>query len=434
MGSQDQERPLTRISRWGLPELRGNGRLVGAAIVDSTGSGLLFAFQVIYFATTTSLSLTQVGAALTLAQLLTLPAPTLWGPVVDRFGPGAVAATGNCLAAAGFAGFLVADSFWPIVTTVLIVQFGVAAYWTSHGALVAVAAREDERTRWFALMHALRNGGVGLGGALAAGALAWGGGEALRWLVIGNAASYLLAAALLATWRPPRHGIEAAQTAAGNPTRPAGYATVLRDRMFMRLVAVNVCFVLATMVLNVLLALYILEVLEGSSWMAAVLLTVNTVLVTTTQTRASRWVERRRATRVMAAAAALNVVAFIGFVLLDGVPHSLILPGLLAAVAVYTAAEVLQSPAMGALSVSLAPAELLGRYQGVFQMSWVTGGAIAPLLFTTLLDHGAAWPWLLLVTLSLLSILALMRLDGDLDTRQATQKSLTLRNLERRRA
>lgn len=414
---------MTRLSRWGVPELRGNGRLVAAAVIDSTGSGLVLALQLIYFVTTTSLPLMHVGAALTLAELITLPAPAIWGRLVDRFGSRAISVTGNLVSALGFAGFLLADSFWLIVLVVFVVQVGVGAYWTAQRTLVAEAVPEGDWTRWFGLMHALRNAGIGLGAALAAGALAWEGVDTLRWLVIGNIASYLLAVALLATWRPPEHRRPERQSARNAPgdgdpaTRPGGYHAVLRDRTFTRLVLVNIAFVLAAMVITVLLAVYILEIGGGAPWMAAVALTVNTVLVVVTQTRVSRWVESRRPTRVMAMAATLNALAFIVFGLVAEVPSSLIFPGLIAAVAVYTLAEVLHSPAMDTLTVSLAPANLRGRYQGVFEMSWVFGGAIAPLLFTTLLAGGLAWPWLVLVILSLAAALALVRLEREVQER-----------------
>jgi len=201
--SATSDRIRAGMSRWGLPEVRGNGKLLTAAAIDSTGSGLFFAFHVIYFMETTSLSLLQVGAALTLAQLLALPAPTLIGPLVDRFGPRLVAVVGNLICATGFVGFLLADQFWQVALASLVVQVGVNCYWTSSGALIALAAAESERTRWFGLIQALRNAGVALGGALAALAVGVGGVGWLQWLVIANAASYVVAASLTRAWRPP---------------------------------------------------------------------------------------------------------------------------------------------------------------------------------------------------------------------------------------
>ncbi|GAA3028903.1 MFS transporter [Actinokineospora globicatena] len=405
------ERPR---SRWGLPEVRGHTRFLTAGAIDSLGSGLLFAFQVVYFARTTSMSLLEVGLALTVAQLLAIPAPTLFGPLVDRFGPRAVAAAGNLVAGAGFAAYLVAEDFWHVAVLGLIVQVGVSAYWTSYGALVALASTEDNRTRWFGLMQALRNAGVGLGGAIAAAVVGIGGVNWMHWLLVANAVSYLFAAWLLVSWNPAGADpvVEKASEPAEDedsepePEKAGGYRVVLRDRAFMRLVAVNFVFVLSAMVLSVLLAIYIIETLEGIVWLAGVLLTVNTVLVATTQTVISGWVEKHRSSRMIALAAVLNAGAFGLFAAAGLVPAWAMIPTLGLAILVYTLAEIIQSPAVSTLSIELAPPALRGRYLAVFQMlSWNVGGALAPALFTTLLSWGRIWPWVVLIALSLLSTL-----------------------------
>jgi MFS family permease len=395
------------LSRWGLPDVRGRGWLLTAAVIDSAGSGLLYAFQIVYFATTTRLSLTEIGVALTIAQLLVLPIPALIGPLADRFGARALTVAGNIICGVGFVGYLVVKSPWQIVLVAGIVQFGVAIYWTAYSPLVTQVVAESERTRWFGLLHAGRNVGVGLGGGIAAFALAATGTASLRWLVVGNVMSYGVAAVLVArarnrgSARNPADAAQATQATATQATRPGGYADVLRDRAFMLLVAVNVIFVFAALVLNVLLAIYIVDALHGAAWIAGALLTLNTVLVGALQTVVTRWSESRRATRAITVAALLNALAFASFALLDVVPGWLVLPGLVLSLVVYTAAELVGSPAMSTLSVSLACAALRGRYQAVFQTSWTVGGALAPALFTTLLASGPIWPWVPLVALSL---------------------------------
>ncbi|ONI87988.1 hypothetical protein ALI22I_19765 [Saccharothrix sp. ALI-22-I] len=401
----DDEKP---VSRWGLPKVRGHARFLAAGGIDSLGSGLLFAFQVVYFARTTSMSLVEVGLALTVAQLLAIPAPTLFGPLVDRFGPRAVAASGNLVAGAGFVAYLFADEFWHVALMGLVVQVGVSAYWTSYGSLVALASTADQRTRWFGLMQAMRNAGVGLGGALAALVVGVGGVEWMNWLLIANAVSYVLAAWLLISWHPaPVVDEDEEHASSSDEEERAGYVAVLRDGAFMRLVAVNFVFVLSAMVLSVLLAIYIVETIEGMVWLAGVLLTVNTVLVAVMQPAVAGWVERRPAPRVIAAAAVLNAVGFAVFGFVGILPGWLVIPGMVVAILIYTLAELVQSPAVSALSVSLSPPARRGRHLAVFQLSWNVGGAVAPVVFTTLLSYGSGWPWVLLTVLSLLSVFVL---------------------------
>lgn len=77
-------------------------------------------------------------------------------------------------------------------------------------------------------------------------------------------------------------------------------------------------------------------------------------------------------------------------------PHWLIIPGLFAAIVVATSAEVLNGPTMRDLVSAVAPDTLQGRYFVIHRLSWSVGGT-APFLLTSLLAHGAAWPWVFLL-------------------------------------
>ncbi|MFD8081776.1 MFS transporter [Kitasatospora sp. NPDC059722] len=391
--------------RLGLPATAGRARLIGAHVIDSLGTGLILAFTLVYFAGTTGLSVAAVGAAVSTARLLALPTAVAVGPLLDRYGARAVATAGNALSALAYGGFLLAHQAWQIVLVCLLAQAGHAAYWTSSTGLVVLAADEGQRPRWFALVQTLRNAGLGLGGALGAVLVADGG--ALRLLVGLNAASYALAAALLATWRPAGAALPPeARTAA-----PGGYGAVLRDRRYLLLIAVNLTFVLASMVLSVLLAAYLTAVLHRDAWTAGALLVLNGVQVVLTQNAVARRLERFRPTRVVAAGALLNALAFGLFALVAAAPGWAVLAGLLAAMAVYNLAETVATPFREDLSVSLADPERRGRYLALYQLSWNVGQAVAPALLTLLLARAAALPWLFLLALSAAAVPALLRLE-----------------------
>ncbi|MGW4893603.1 MFS transporter [Kitasatospora sp. NPDC004240] len=410
--------------RLGLPDVTGRIRLVGAHLIDSLGTGLILAFTVVYFTRTTTLAVAAVGAAITAARLLALPTAIVVGPLIDRYGARTVATCGNLLSALAYGGFLLAGRAWQIVLVCLLAQVGHVAYWTSSTGLVVLAAAEGERPRWFALVQTLRNTGLGLGGALGSVLVAGGGTGALRLLVVLNAASYALAAGLLASWRPsPAAAAERPGTGTGTgsgtgeegpadgaPER-GGYRTVLRDRRYLLLVTVNLANVFGSMIISMLLAVYLTEGLHREAWVAGSLLVLNGVQVVLTQNVVAGRLERFRPTRVIAAASLLNAFAFGLFALLATAPGWTVLAGLYVAMSLYNLAETMATPFAEDLSVSLADPALRGRYLAVYQLSWNLGQAVAPGLLTLLLGGGAARPWAFLALLSLAAVPGLLKLE-----------------------
>ncbi|MDH6135823.1 MFS family permease [Kitasatospora sp. MAA4] len=390
----------------GLPDLTGNGRFLSANIIDSLGNGLVLAFTLVYFTRTTTLPLVEIGAALTLGQLLSLPAPALVGPLLDRIGPRAIVAVGNLVSAVGFLGFLFSDTLWLIVVFQVVVQIGSNLYWTSSRSLVVLAAANSgERQRWFAMIGALRNIGAGFGAAVAALMVQFAGADGLRAVLLANTGTFLLAAWLIQSWRPAGEAPKAS-TGAGAEAAPAGgYLDVLKDTAYLRLVGANLGLVFAGMVLPVLLAVYATEALHAPAWIVGVLVVLNTALVAGTQTLVNRWGERFRPNRLLALAGVVNAVSFTVFGALGSLPSWAMEVGLVLAVLVYTLGEMLSGPPSNELSVAMAQDHIQGRYQAAFQLSWTLGGALSPVLLTALLARGPLWPWIFLGAFSLLSVL-----------------------------
>ncbi|MBY8886016.1 MFS transporter [Streptomyces sp. PTM05] len=400
-------------SRLGLPELAGHGRLVGANLIDSLGTGLVLAFTVVYFARTTSVPLAQIGTALSLGRLLSLPVPALVGPLLDRYGPRRVAVAANLVCAVGFLGFPAARSLWSIVLTQLVVQAGTTAYWTSSRSLVALAASApQERPRWFALVSALRNTGMGLGALVSSATVDVAGATGLRAVVVANALTFVAAAVLIAAWSPGSTLTGPMDKGIDVESSGFGYKAVLRDRVYLRLVAANLAYVLGAMMPSVLLAVYVTASVRSPAWLVGVLLALNTAVVATAQTSTYRLLERHRLSRIAAAGLAADAVAFVLFALVPSGGGVLAGACLVSATLVFTAAEVVGSPSLNELSVRLSAPHLHGRYQAVYQMSWAVGGALAPALLTGLLALGPLWPWIALALGSAGAAAVALTLDG----------------------
>ncbi|MFJ1759084.1 MFS transporter [Amycolatopsis sp. NPDC088138] len=377
----------------GLPRTRGRLPLVAAQGVDALGTGLFLPFAVVYFHVAKNLPLTAVGGALSAAALLALPAGPLAGPLVDRLGARRVVVVANLLRVLTFAGYVFAGSLWQLVVLAALTFWGEGLFWPASGALVAQVADEGQRARWYAMDRALRNVGIGVGGLVGGVLVAWGGTGGYTGIVLLNAATFLVAAALVASWRGP------ASTPAPPPRETAargGYRAVLADRAFRRVLVTVFVFALCDLALTVLLSAYVIDTLRLPSWQPGILFALNTVLVVAGQTVVASRLEGHRKSRVLQVAA---VVWALSFLLFAVVPLAVPVPAIVVlavATAVFTAAELLQAPTSSALTVALAPPHLRGRYFGLEELLWGAARVVAPVTFTALLAGGAQLPWLVL--------------------------------------
>lgn len=430
--------------RLGLPDTTGRGRLMAAAVIDSLGSGLFLPFAVLYFLATTRLSLGSVGLGLSAASVLVLPLVPVLGLAVDAFGAVAAIVASNIMQMAGFAAYLWTSSLWELILFALLVAAGRRLFWTANGALVRAAASPGDEQRWFGLLRALRNGGFGLGGALAAVMLGAGHEWAYHALAAGNAASFLAAALLIRSWaaqprdsgqprdpaQPRNTGTRPRRPArprrAARPGRPgrgataaAGYRAVLADRPFLLLTAVNFLVVLCSLVVDFLLAVYVTQVLHRPAWLAGALFAVNAIVVTGAQTLVTKRAERRRGTGVLRLAAAAWAASFLAMWFASTAPAPAVVPALAAGMICYTAAEMLAMPTINNLVLVLAPARMQGRYFAVQGLTWVGPQVLAPAGFAWLLGRGAQWPWIALLAAcaAITGMLAVLRriLPGGAD-------------------
>jgi MFS family permease len=411
-------REVTR-SRLGLPELGGRYQLAGALFTDSLGDGLFVPFAVVYFLHTTGLPLSLVGLGLSAASLLALPAAPVGGILIDRFGPAAVVIGGNLASAVAFAGYLLVGGLWELIFFAFLAAAGNRLFWTGNLALVGEAFEGAERARWFAFQRAARNAGYGLGGMLAAAALGSGSGIGYRALAMANAVSFLTAATLVFRWsrrggsaagwhrRPaapdaapaaPDAATTAPDAAPAASEERGGYRAPLTDRPFLLLTGMNVLFVLCMMVLDVLLALYLVRVLHQPVWLSGFGFAANTVAVAVCQTAVWGLFASRRPVRVLQLSAAVWGSSFLLMWLLAALPASFAVPGVFIAIAVYTIAELIQGPVFNGLVVATAPEHLRGRYMAVYQLSWALAQAAAPGLFGWLFTTNHALPWITLAS------------------------------------
>lgn len=393
-------------------------RFVAAIVADTVGSGLFMPLTLLYFVAMTDLSLVQIGSAVSLSALLTMPGAFVIGSLVDRFGPRRMMLAGNLVQAVGMIAYLWADSLLAVALWTALLNVGRQSFWGSFGNVVTAISAPGERELWFGFLQAVRNLGYSIGGVLAGIALQIGTDLAYQTVVVVNAVTFVVAFALLLD--VPDHR---AVTPEDAPVE--GWAVVLRDRAYLRLVLGQLGFVAGMMVLNFALPVYVAETIDLPGWVVGAIFTLNTVMVGLGQGLVVRRMTGQLRHRMMGLAQVGFVVSYVMFVAAGWLPVWLAVALMLLGAAVYTLGELVGGPVLSATAAEAAPEHLRGRYLGLFQLSWGIGGAITPVAFTWLLDRGPTTIWWALTLVAIISATYLQRLPRTLPVagRRVTNRS-----------
>ena len=157
------------LERLGFPDVGPHRRFVSALVIDAIGGGVWMPLSFLYFLHETSLTLVQVGLAMTMANLLVIPVVPVIGSLVDRIGAKPVMQVGNAGAAVAFALYPFAHSLAAVTALVFAASATRFAFWGALGPMITQITRRGEREIWFGFLQAMRNAGYGIGGVLAAG-------------------------------------------------------------------------------------------------------------------------------------------------------------------------------------------------------------------------------------------------------------------------
>lgn len=384
------------LTRLGFPSVGEHRRFVAAIVADTVGSGLFMPITLLYFLAMTDLSLVQIGSALSLSALLTMPGAFVIGSLVDRFGPRRMMLVGNLVQAAGMAAYLWADSLLAVALWTTLLNLGRQSFWGSFGNVVTAISAPGERELWFGFLQAVRNLGYSVGGVLAGIALQIGTDLAYQSVVVVNAVTFVLAFVLLLD--VPDHRV-----ARDDDAPVEGWGVVLRDRAYLRLALGQLGFVAGMMVLNFALPVYVAETIDLPGWVVGAIFTLNTAMVGLGQGIVVRRMAGRVRARMMGLAQLVFVASYAMFVAAGWLPVWLAVGVMLVGAAVYTGGELTGGPVFSATAAEAAPDHLRGRYLGLFQLSRGVGGAVTPVAYTWLLAHGQTTVWWVLALVALLS-------------------------------
>ncbi|HZB86192.1 MAG TPA: MFS transporter [Gaiellaceae bacterium] len=363
--------------------------LSGGGLANAIGNGIAYPFIAIYLHEVRAFSLATTGLVLAVVGGAGLVAGPLIGIVVDRIGGRATLAGALVLMAAGFGSFPLIREPWHAVLATAVAGVGNAGFWPSQSALLAGLAPQARRHGAFALQRVTRNLGIGLGGLVGGLIATTADPTSFTVLFLVDAASFLVFVAVLPLVPEPEISRDGEAVGAG------GYVEVLRHRVFLGIVGLNVVFVAAGYAQFELLPVFAKTEAGVSELGIGVIFFINTVVIVLAQLPLAKALEGRRRMKALAAMTVLWASAWLvvlaGGAWLDAVAAVTVFA--LAAI-VFGLGECFQGPVQGALVADLAPAHLRGRYMAVSTNSWDLGFLIGPAVGGFVLGVAplALWP------------------------------------------
>jgi hypothetical protein len=377
---------ITHFLRRNFSALRGPARTLGGLhLIDSMGNGLFVSGSAVYFVVVAGMPASQVGLGLSLAGLSGFVSSVLVGLAADRMGARRLLGLLLVALAGAYALYPAVGSRWAFFTVVSLVgalEFGCGP---AFGALIMDLVPEENRVPARAALRSLFNVGFSMGALLAAGFIAVGG-TALQLLPLGNALTFLAAGALVL--RLP------ASSTRCNPGN-SGRFRALRDVPFLSVIGSSSLLALHSAVLLVGIPLWIVKNSGLPHNLVPMVLAVNTVLVVSLQVTAARGAETLDGAVTAARKAGLLSVtacAVLAVAALTGVWWTGIIT--LAAVLLFTLAELWQSASGFGLGFGLAPDSARGEYLGAFNLHVVVQATVGPAVVSFLVVGHESYGWL----------------------------------------
>ncbi|MGW7759009.1 MFS transporter [Streptomyces violaceusniger] len=405
-----------------IPGGRDGRRMLTVTFVDRIGSGLWGATATLYFTYAAGLGTAEIGVLLAVSGSVGIAGPPLGGLLADRVPLRPLLIIVQLVRAVASLALLTTTDLGLLLAITSVGSLGDRAA-SVLTKLYATRVAGPERVRYQAISRTAMNVGWAVGGLAAAAALTGGTVTVYRWLLIGDALSFLASALFtLGCAEPPSAARIAAKStsapgepaasapgepAPGEPTpdetapsesapsdpAPAPGKTTApnpwRDRRYLTYTAGEAVLFLDDSVFKVGLPLWAVTATSAPHQLVPLLLVLNNVLVVLFQVPFARFGATPHTARTslwpLAGAFLLGGAALAASTV--GAPWLAAVTLVLAATA-FTVAEMLHATISWELSVVLAPPTAQGAYLGVHGLAQAVQRSAGPLAVTAAIAAG----------------------------------------------
>jgi len=344
--------------------------LAAGTFIYLIGVEMCYPFETIYMRDVLGVSVTAIGLIVGITMLATLPLQVVGGALCDRYGRRPVLAVGIAGSMTLYVGLGLTHQLWLVVALIAFeAAFGWAQFITASNAMIADLTPLSRRAEAFSISRVALNAGITIGPLAAAPLIALDPTFRLPFLAAG-AVCFLCLVFVLTLFRetrPPATKRLSMAAAFG------GYGLVLRDRRMVAfcLVALLPLFGFGQIWVTMPIMLGDLHGVSAQQW--ALLMVVYGVAMATLQYPVIRLCGKYDHMWLMSLSA---ILIGVGVGAAAFVPY----PVTYACMLLICLGIVLLIPISTTVVSNLSPADLRGRYMGMWTLVYMGGYALGPLL------------------------------------------------------
>jgi MFS family permease len=363
--------------------------LEGAVLVNSVGTGMVLPFVMIYLHNVRGIGLATAGLVVATFAAVSFVITPVAGWIVDARGPRTTLAASLVIMALGYAMFPLIRDAWQAFALMAVAGIGNGGFWPSQSSLLAGLTTRETRSTAYAVQRAVFNLGIGVG-ALIGGLVATSSEpRTFTVLFLLDASTFIAYAATLAAVPAPRATEATPEAASG------GYRDVLRDRVLLGVVGLNVVYVTAGFAqLEATFPVFARNEVGVGERVIGLIFLVNVLVILVVQLPVVRLLEGRSRMAALAAMAVLWAASWTT-VLAAGLWFEAAAAAVLLVVAgvIFAFGECVLGPAQSALVADLAPEGLRGRYIALLTNSYAVGFIAGPALGGAVLAASPSALW-----------------------------------------
>lgn len=337
-------------------------------LISSTGSSLIWPFQLIYISKILGASITASASLIAISSAIGLLVSLLGGAIADKIGRKPLMLTAQAVHGLAYLLMSAAHSYPGFLLPMALMGVANPFYATGSDAMMADLLPAEKRTSGYSILRMINNAGIaigpGVGGYLVTRSYG---------LAFSSAAAGMLAYSLLLLF------FARETLSRDNRPRPSeslfsGFDQILRDRAFLAFVAVTALGMIAPLMMWTLLALYTNQNYGLPENLYSWLPVTNALMCVFVQYFITLLTRRFAPGKSIAAGMAVYALGVGSVALMSN------FWGFWLSMVLMTFGELILVPTASAFVANRAPETLRGRYMSFYWLTWGIARTLAPLV------------------------------------------------------